>query len=280
VRAVILCFIAALLQAQPVNPVFATYFGGGGYEIPGSVTTDHDGNIYIAGRTDSPDFPVKNALQPESRAFSQLFIAKFSPAGELIYSTYFGGSDNDAATSIAADRAGNVYLTGSLHSKDFPTTDAIQAQPGGGVDAFVLKLDPAGKVVYSTYLGGRFNDIGTSITVDASGSAYLAGWTESPDFPTSAGRSKPSPQAIPPDTPSATRSSPSSIQWERSRIPPFLAALRARWRGVSRWMPTGRRMLEERRVPSIFRSAATRCNGRAGGQASTGKVRTTGFLPS
>ena len=71
-RAVIFCFTAALLQAQPINPTFATYFGGGGYEIPGSVTTDRDGNIYIAGRTDSQDFPVLNALQPESRAFSHL----------------------------------------------------------------------------------------------------------------------------------------------------------------------------------------------------------------
>jgi hypothetical protein len=175
------------LQAQPPKPVFATYFGGSGYETPGAVATDHDGNIYIAGRTDSNDFPVSNALQPESHAFSQIFLAKFTPSGELVYSTYLGGSDNDAAAGIAVDPAGNVYVTGNLHSQDFPTVNAFQPASRGGVDAFVMKFDPAGNVLYATYLGGKFNDLGMSVAADASGNAYVTGFTESPDFPVTAG---------------------------------------------------------------------------------------------
>src|SRR5262249_26536093 len=99
----VLFLAACLVRADPPQPVFATYLGGGGSEVVGSVATDSQGNIYIAGRTDSPDFPVKNAIQPVSKAFSQIFIAKFSPAGDLLYSTYYGGSANDLATGIATD---------------------------------------------------------------------------------------------------------------------------------------------------------------------------------
>jgi len=87
---------------------------------------------------------VKNAIQPVSKAFSQIFIAKFSPEGDLLYSTYFGGSANDGATAIASDPAGNVYVTGILQSQDFPVANAFQSKNGGGVDAFVLKLDASG----------------------------------------------------------------------------------------------------------------------------------------
>ena len=91
------------------------------------------------------------------------------------------------ATAIALDSAGNLYLTGALHSQDFPTVNAIQPTNGGGVDAFALKLDANGNIVYSTYLGGKFNDFGMAIAVDASGNAYITGRTESPDFPVTPG---------------------------------------------------------------------------------------------
>ena len=178
---------AVVLNADPPQPVFATYFGGGGNEVVGSVASDRPGNIYITGRTDSPDFPVKNAIQSKSRAFSQIFIAKFSPDGQLIYSTYFGGSDNDSGVAIAVDSLGNAYVTGNVHSKDFPTTKAFQSKSAGNVDAFVLKLDPTGNVVYATYLGGAQNDLGTAIASDADGNAYIAGRTDSPDFPVTQG---------------------------------------------------------------------------------------------
>ena len=186
-RLAVIFLAALLLYADPAHPVFATYLGGGGNEVVGSVTTDSQGNIYIAGRTDSPDFPVKNAIQPVSKAFSQIFIAKFSPTGELLFSTYFGGTSNDLATGIAVDPAGNIYVTGALQSHDFPVTNAFQPQSGGATDAFVLKLDPSFHVIYATYAGGKFNDLGMAIAADALGNAYITGRTESPDFPITSG---------------------------------------------------------------------------------------------
>ncbi len=177
----------ALLYADPAHPIFATYLGGGGSEVVGSVTTDSQGNVYIAGRTDSPDFPLKNPIQPVSKSFAQIFIAKFSPTGDLLFSTYFGGTANDLATGIAVDPAGNIYVTGALQSTDFPVTNAFQPRNGGAVDAFVLKLDPSFQVIYSTYVGGQRNDVAMAIAADAQGNAYITGRTESPDFPVTAG---------------------------------------------------------------------------------------------
>ncbi len=107
-RWLLLLAAAVLVNGASDKPVFATYFGGSGNEVVGSVATDSQGNIYIAGRTDSPDLPTRNALQTVSKSYSQIFIAKFSPAGELLYSTYLGGTANDLATGIATDNAGNI----------------------------------------------------------------------------------------------------------------------------------------------------------------------------
>ena len=107
----------------------------------------------------------------------------------LSYSTYLGGSGtgNDIGFGIAVDAAGNAYVTGRASSTNFPTANPLQAANGGGTgnDAFVTKLNAAGNaLVYSTYLGGNANDIGTGIAVDASGNAYVTGSTSSLNFPT------------------------------------------------------------------------------------------------
>jgi hypothetical protein len=104
----------------------------------------------------------------------------------LTYSTYLGGSDG--GLGIAVDQAGNAYVTGSTDATDFPTANAFQNSLGaGGVGAFVTKLSPDGKtLVYSTYLGGssHLGEEGAAIAVDASGNAYVTGFTSSTDFPT------------------------------------------------------------------------------------------------
>jgi hypothetical protein len=112
----------------------------------------------------------------------------------LSYSTYLGGSSNDYATAIAADSAGNAYVTGYTNSTNFPTTTgAYQTSCSGGcsgttVDAFVSKIDPTGtSLIYSTYLGGSANDYGNGITLNASGEAYLVGQTFSSNFPVTSG---------------------------------------------------------------------------------------------
>ncbi|PYT97430.1 MAG: hypothetical protein DMG38_19595 [Acidobacteria bacterium] len=104
----------------------------------------------------------------------------------LVYSSYVGGSGADWGNSIAVDSSGNAYVTGAMHSTDFPTVNALQPASGGGYeDVFVVKINPAGNaLVYSTYLGGSYDDAASGMSVDSSGSAYVTGTTDSPDFPT------------------------------------------------------------------------------------------------
>jgi hypothetical protein len=106
----------------------------------------------------------------------------------LSYSTYLGGLGSDFANDITVDSAGNTYVTGETASVNFPTASPVQAAPGGGTDAFVTKLNPAGSaLVYSTYLGGSLDDSASSMAVDSAGSAYVTGSTGSTDFPTTTG---------------------------------------------------------------------------------------------
>jgi pimeloyl-ACP methyl ester carboxylesterase len=111
----------------------------------------------------------------------------------LVYSTYLGGGDSDVGEGLAVDATGHAYVTGWTWSLDFPTTPgAVQPTLGGWWDAFVAKLDPTGSaLVYSTYLGGSNYDEGRGLAVDATGHAYVTGYTGSPDFPTTPGAVQP-----------------------------------------------------------------------------------------
>jgi hypothetical protein len=170
---------------------YLTCIGGKNSDYGAAIAVDSTGNAYITGNTYSSDFPTKNPFQPVSGGNADAFVAKVNPTGSaLVYSTYLGGSNFDVASGIAVDGAGNAYVAGSTCSVDFPTKNPMQAAYAGGKcnlnagDAFVAKLNAAGSsLIYSTYLGGRLNDNGLAIAVDNSGSAYLAGWAESHDFP-------------------------------------------------------------------------------------------------
>jgi Beta-propeller repeat len=109
----------------------------------------------------------------------------------LSFSTLLGGSDDDEATSIAVNGAGDVYVTGLATSPDFPTTPgALQTTFGGDVDVFVTELNPTGSaLIYSTFMGGTGDDEAEGIALDAAGNAYLTGTTTSPDFPGTSGQS-------------------------------------------------------------------------------------------
>jgi hypothetical protein len=103
----------------------------------------------------------------------------------LVWSAVVGGSADDAASAVATDSAGNVYITGRTASLDFPTQSPRQAASGGSTDVFVTKLNASGTaVVYSTYLGGAAEDEGKGIAVDSAGNAYVTGFTSSSNFPT------------------------------------------------------------------------------------------------
>ncbi len=181
---------------------YATYLGGTINDGARSIGIDAGGNVYVAGKTTSPDLRVVSALQPAyggstANYFAgDAFIAKYSPAGALVYLTYLGGAGDEGATALAVDPAGNVYVTGATTSADFPTVNAYQSHfaglGGSGYarfgDAFVAKLSPTGKsLLYSTYLGGSLDDIGFAIAVDGAGNAYVAGGTLSSNFPVTAG---------------------------------------------------------------------------------------------
>lgn len=175
-------FVAKLTPGREAL-IYLTYLGGSFDDRAFSVAVDGSGNAYVAGATSSPNFPAVNAYQGRSGGGRDAFIAKLSPGGVLLYNTYIGGSGADVAQGIAIDGLGNVYAAGVTDSADFPIRNAAQAMYGGVQDGFVLKLNQAGALVYSTYVGGSLTDSATAIAVDASGCAYITGSTESSNFP-------------------------------------------------------------------------------------------------
>ena len=173
-----------------INPagsalVYSTYLGGSGPEYYSAIAADSSGNAYITGYTGSTDFPTKNSIQPNSGGGYDAFVTKINPAGSaFVYSTYLGGSLNDYGDAIAADSAGNAYITGSAGSADFPTANAIQPTIDGSFDAFITKINAAGSsFVYSTFFGGSGIEVGNGIGVDSSGNAYVIGHSDSTDLP-------------------------------------------------------------------------------------------------
>ena len=179
------CFVAEL-NADGNALVYSTYWGGSVGEAGHGIAVDAAGNTYVGGSTSSPDFPIINPIQPVLAGETDAFITKFSPDGQaVLYSTFLGGSGGEEQLGTAVDRFGNAYIVGSTDSADFPTVNAFQAANHGGTDAFVAKVNAAGKrLVYSTYLGGSADDVAVGIAVDSGRDAYVVGRTTSPDFPT------------------------------------------------------------------------------------------------
>jgi hypothetical protein len=170
--------------------VYSTYLSSA---LSSAIAVDTEGNAYVTGQTGSVNFPTTaGVFQPIYSGGGDAFVTKINPTGTaLIYSTYLGGNDIDFSTAIAADTDGNAYVTGTTASANFATTTGV-FQPiysGGGGDAFVTKINPAGSaLVYSTYLGGSSGgNGGEGIAVDADGNAYVAGFTASTNFPTTPG---------------------------------------------------------------------------------------------
>ncbi len=166
--------------------VYSTYIGGSIHDEVRGIAVDGDGSAVIGGITSSPDFPTQNPIQGVFGGGFDVFASKLNPEGSgLVYSTYLGGGDQDEANGIVVDAIGHAYVTGNTYSDDFPTLNPIQGSNGGYVDAFVSKLDVDGiGMVYSTYLGGDYEDLASGIAVDAAGNAYITGYTYSDGFPT------------------------------------------------------------------------------------------------
>lgn len=168
--------------------VYSTYLGPASPDLANDIAVDQAGNVYLTGAS---------FFSSEGQ---NAFVAKLNAAGTaLVYSTAFIGSKDEIGFGVAVDSSGNAYVTGFTRSTNFPVRNAFQPRLGatdcrnavGCPDAFVAKLDPAGTIVYSTYLGGNdvpgdqaaFGDQGFDIAVDASGQAYVTGGTISKNFP-------------------------------------------------------------------------------------------------
>ena len=173
-----LWLFAANLHAA--GPIFSTILAGSGQEYATSVASDMQGDVYVAGLTYSPDFPVTTgAYQTKFGGTCDAFIAKLGPGGKVIWATYLGGILDDWATGVALDSAGNVLVTGWTRSANFPLANPLQGTLDNGAsddfDAFVAKFTPDGsKLLYSTFLGGAADDGAAGIAVDSAGNAYVA----------------------------------------------------------------------------------------------------------
>jgi endonuclease/exonuclease/phosphatase family metal-dependent hydrolase len=169
--------------------IYSTYFGGTGEDRGNDIAIDQQDGVYVTGYTESIDFPTRNPIQANNKGGKDVFIAKLNSSGDtLIYSTYLGGSNKwDSGFGIAVDSEGAAYVTGYTRSVDFPVKNPIQGRLATEDldDAFIAKVKPSGKaLVYSTYLGGYYNEYGHEIAVDSKGAAYVIGRTNSTDFPT------------------------------------------------------------------------------------------------
>jgi len=166
--------------------VYSTYLGGNSKDLGTGIAVDAFGDAYVAGMTDSSNFPVKNAVQPALGGLQNAFVTKISADGTaLSFSTYLGGGDSDQGAAIAVDASGNAYVTGTATSTNFPVVNAYQPVSGGQSDAFITKFPASGSpLTYSTFLGGADADQGFGIAVDSTGNAYVTGATSSTNFPT------------------------------------------------------------------------------------------------
>ena len=189
-------------ESGAASLVYSTFLGGFSSDVGEDIALDSSGAAYVTGQTLSTNdccslFPTRNAAQPSPGANGSrdAFVAKIDPSltgdPSLVYSTFLGGTSTENSTAedggIAVDSLGAAYVTGATVSADFPVTaSAYQSTPSGVGDAFLVKLNTAGNLfVYSTFLGGSASDKGTAVAVDSSGRAYVTGYTNSADFPTS-----------------------------------------------------------------------------------------------
>ena len=180
----------AKLDPSGSQLVYSTYLGGSSEDIGFALAVDAAGNAYVTGYTRSMDFPAVSPAQTYGGGPADAFVAKLNVAGSaLLYSTFFGGDAYDEGRGIAVDAAGRAHLTGMTSSSNFPVVNPVQSTRGDSgtpaSDAFVARLNTAGTAAeFSTYLGGSSGDRGNGIGVDAAGNTYVAGYSQSANFPT------------------------------------------------------------------------------------------------
>ncbi|GIK36978.1 MAG: hypothetical protein BroJett011_08110 [Chloroflexota bacterium] len=172
--------------------VYSTFLGGSGNDTIYDLALDSGNNIYLTGKTYSPNFPTTAGVFDSGYSGGEdAFVVKLDSYGtDLIYGTFLGGSlsnsANDAGYGIAVDLTGQVFVTGYTYSSSFPTTpDAFDTSHNGNEDVFVTHLSENGsQLIYSSFLGTQNNEAGYGVAIDLEGNAYLTGYTRSNHFPT------------------------------------------------------------------------------------------------
>ncbi len=166
---------------------YSTYLGTG---TGVGIAVNASGNAYVSGGAEDATFPTTAGAFQTTFAgpggdTGDAFITELNSSGSaLVYSTFLGGSGDDGAGGLAIDGAGNAYVTGQTFSTNFPLQNAFQQTLKGQANGFVSKLNATGSaLLYSTYLGGNYDDAGQAIAVDPAGNAYVTGFAESTDFP-------------------------------------------------------------------------------------------------
>lgn len=169
--------------------VYSTYIGGTSDDSGNAIAVDGSGDAFVAGGTNSSDFPTQGAFQGLFGGVTDAFVLELNSTGSaLTYSTFLGGTGSDVATGLAVDGDGNAYVAGSTTSVDFPKQNPIQAAIAGASNGFVTKLNSSGNALaYSTYLGGGTGDFAVGVAVDSSKNAYVTGGTKNKTFPTTTG---------------------------------------------------------------------------------------------
>jgi hypothetical protein len=187
------CYITKL-NSLGTDLIFSTFIGGDSLEFGRSIKIDSIGNAFIAGSTNSNNFPTtKDAFDRIYNGNGDGFVTKLNAKGSaLIYSTFVGGNNSDNSSSINIDKYENAYILGETASSDFPTVaGAYDSTFSSGVtpyecDLFVTKLNSEGSsLIYSTYIGGNSQDEGHSIAIDNNNNVVITGRTFSSTFPIS-----------------------------------------------------------------------------------------------
>lgn len=186
--------IVAKINGSGSTLRYSTYLGGSFIDYGYGIAVDGDGSAIVTGSTSSSDFPTKSAFQSiYAGGSSDAFVTKLKSDGtNWVFSTFMGGSTAstggaaaDIGVGVAADSQKNIFVTGYTSSLNFPMEKAIQPYFGGGVfDAFMLKFNSSGSTLFwSSYLGGKGDDVALGAAVDKLSNYYVTGETYSPDFP-------------------------------------------------------------------------------------------------
>jgi hypothetical protein len=166
------------------TPQWATFFGGSENDRCTALELDGSGNIFVCGRTMSPNFPVSSANQATLGGGEDTFIAAWTSSGALTWSTYHGGGSNDRADDLCLSPSGDVYVVGfTLGGVNFPLLNQFSSYAGGTHDATLVRFSSAGTLLWSTCFGGSGEDTGHGVVVDAAGNVYITGRGNSVNLP-------------------------------------------------------------------------------------------------